>query len=84
LAIRVALSDLCWAFVLTTEYIWEFLQRQGFVPSTVEIYGQMELLGLLDQFFDRALCFATEGYEQYIPLQNGSDSPACEAPKTSR
>jgi hypothetical protein len=26
----------------------------------------MELLRLLDQFFDRALCFATEGYEQYV------------------
>jgi len=35
----------------------------------VEIYGEMELSRLLDQFFDRALCFATEGYEQYVQLQ---------------
>jgi hypothetical protein len=27
--------------------------------SPIEIYGEMELLRLLDQFFDRALCFAT-------------------------
>jgi len=42
----------------------------------VEIYGEMELLRLLDHFFDRALCFATEGYEQYIRLQNPSESRA--------
>jgi hypothetical protein len=30
----------------------------------------MELLRLLDQFFDRALCFAAEGYEQRVPLPN--------------
>ena len=30
----------------------------------LEIYGEMELLRLMDQFFDRALCYATEGYEK--------------------
>jgi len=80
----VALSDLCWAIVLTKGHLWEFLQRQGFMRGPVEIYGEMELLRLLDQFFDRALCSATEGYEQYIPLQNGSDSHNHEARKAAR
>jgi hypothetical protein len=44
----------------------------------------MELLRLLDQFFDRALCSATEGYEQYIPLQNGSDGHNHEERKAAR
>jgi hypothetical protein len=57
-------------------HLWEFLERQGFRRGPVEIYGEMELLRLLDQFFDRALCFATEGYEQYIQLQNRSESRA--------
>jgi hypothetical protein len=65
----VALSDFCWAIAVTKEHIWEFLQRQDFKRGPVEIYGEMELLRLLDQFFDRGLCFATEGYEQYIQLQ---------------
>jgi hypothetical protein len=52
--------------------------------SPIEIYGEMELLRLLDQFFDRALCFATEGYEQYIPWRDGSDNHAREAQSTSR
>jgi hypothetical protein len=68
----VVLSDLCWAIVLTKGHLWEFLQRQDSSRGPVEIYGEMELLRLLDQFFDRALCFTTEGYEQYMQLQNDS------------
>jgi len=65
----VALSDFCWAIVMTKEHLWEFLQREGLIRGPVEIYGEMELLRLLEQFFDRALCFAAEGYEQYIQQQ---------------
>jgi len=60
---HVSLSDYCWAIVLTKEHIWEFLQRQGFLQSPLEIYGELELLRLLDQFFDRAMYYVTEGYE---------------------
>ena len=60
---NVSLSDYCWAIVLTKEHIWEFLQRQGFLQSPMEIYGELELLRLLDQFFDRAMYYVTEGYE---------------------
>ena len=70
----VALSDFCWAIVMTKEHLWEFLQRQGFLRGPLEIYGEMELLRLLDQFFDRALCFATEGYEQYLQRQVSSNA----------
>jgi hypothetical protein len=68
----VALSDFCWSIVLVKEHLWEFLQRQGSVHGPVEIYGEMELLRLLDQFFDRGLCFATEGFEKYAQLHNRS------------
>jgi len=61
----VSLSDYCWAIVLTKKHLWEFLQAQVFMNNPVELYGEMELLRLLDEFFDRALCFATEGYENY-------------------
>jgi hypothetical protein len=61
---EVALSDLCWAIMLTKEHLWDFLEEQGFLKSPLEMLGELELLRLLDQFFDRALCYATEGYEQ--------------------
>jgi hypothetical protein len=72
----VALSDFCWAIVLTKEHLSEFIQRQGFSRGSLEIYGEMELLRLLDQFFDRGLCFATEGYEQFLQLQSDSENHA--------
>jgi len=59
----VSLSDFSWAFTRTKEHLWSFLQRQGFLLNAVELYGELELLRLLDQFFDQALCFAIQGYE---------------------
>jgi hypothetical protein len=66
----VTLSDPCWAIAVIKEHLWEFLERQGFKRGPVEIYGEVELLRLLDRFLDRALCFATEGYEQPSHFQD--------------
>jgi hypothetical protein len=66
----VTLSDFCWAIALIKEHLWEFLERQGFKRGPVEICGEVELLRLLDRFLDRALCFATEGYERHSQLQD--------------
>ena len=46
----VSLSGFCWA-IATKEHLWEFLQRQGFMRGPVDIYGEMELLRLLNHFF---------------------------------
>lgn len=60
---NVPLADVCWAIVLTKEHIWDFLQRQGFLRGPLEIFGEMELFRLLDQFFDRAVCYCAQGYQ---------------------
>lgn len=75
----VALSDFCWGIILTKEHLWEFLQRQGFMRGPVEIYGELELLRLLDQFFDRALCFAAEGYERRMQVRHDAAGELVEA-----
>jgi len=61
---NVSLAHVCWGIVLTKEHIWNFLQREGFLRGPLEIFGEMELLRLLDQFFDRAMCYCAEGYEK--------------------
>lgn len=61
---NVSLAHVCWGIMLTKEHIWSFLQREGFLRGPLEIFGEMELLRLLDQFFDRAMCYCAEGYEQ--------------------
>lgn len=59
----VPLLASCWSVMMTKECLWDFLQKQGFLRNPIELYGEMELLSLLNQFFDRALCFMAEGYE---------------------
>jgi hypothetical protein len=61
---NASLAHVCWGIMLTKEHIWNFLQREGFLRGPLEIFGEMELLRLLDQFFDRALCYCAEGYEE--------------------
>ncbi len=60
----VALPDLCWAFVLIKEHLWEFVGRQAFHTTSVEIHAEHELMRLLDLFFDCTICHVAEGYEQ--------------------
>ena len=60
----VPLQQLVWAIVLTREHLWEYLKHEANVEKPVEVFGELEMLQLLEQFFDRALYYATVGYEQ--------------------
>jgi hypothetical protein len=53
-----------WALVTTREVLWEFLQEEGFADNPLDLRGGFELLRLLEQFFDRALYYATVGYHR--------------------
>ncbi len=61
----VKLSALCWALMMTEETLWEFLDMERAREKPLEILGSLELLRLLDHFFDQAIYFATFGYESY-------------------
>ena len=60
----VPLSQLIRAIVLTKQNLWEFLKREAVVDNPIELFGQQELLELMDQFFDSAIYYAARGYEQ--------------------
>jgi hypothetical protein len=60
---HVPLTQLISALVLTKDTLWEFLLREAVVERPVEVFGELELLQLLDQFFDRAIYYASVGYE---------------------
>jgi len=79
----VPLAHVCWGIVLTKEHIWDFVQREGFLRGPLEIYGAMELQRLLDQFFDRAICFCAEGYEQAAPQASAVPRSQPVAPRAS-
>jgi hypothetical protein len=60
----VPLSEVVQAIVLTKENLWEFLKSEAVVDRAVEIMGELELLQMLEMFFDRAIYYAVVGYEQ--------------------
>ena len=62
----VSLAALTWALLLTKEHLWSFLEWEGVHGGLHNVFGELELLRLLDQFFDRAVYYATEGYEEAV------------------
>ena len=60
----VAYSHFVWAVTATKEQVRAFVQREGLSDNAMELHGELELLHLLDQFFDRALYYAAVGYER--------------------
>lgn len=72
----VSLSALCWAIMMIEENLWEFLEMEGMREKPLEILGSLELLRLLDQFFDQAVYYATLGYESYWREKQEESAPA--------
>jgi hypothetical protein len=67
---HVPFSQLAWAITLTKDNLWDFLKRELVMDRAVEIFGELELLQLLDQFFDRAIYYAAVGYERVLAEQS--------------
>jgi hypothetical protein len=61
---QVPLSELIWAIVLTKETLWQYLAWENTPGRAEEVYGELEVLQLVGQFFDHAVYSAAVGYEQ--------------------
>ena len=61
---HVPVSEVVQGLVLTKENLWEFLKSEAVMDRAVEIMGELELLEMLERFFDRAIYYAAAGYEQ--------------------
>ena len=62
----VPFSEVVQAIVLTKENLWEFLKSEAVMDRAVEIMGELELLQMLEMFFDRAIYYAAVGYEEEV------------------
>lgn len=60
----VPISELVWVITLTKENLWEFLKKESEIERPTEVYGELEMLHLLDEFFDRAVYYAAIGHER--------------------
>jgi hypothetical protein len=68
----VPISELIWTIILTKENLWEFLKKEVLMERPVEVFGELEMLQLLEQFFERAIYYASIGYER---AQSAHDLP---------
>jgi hypothetical protein len=62
----VPLSEVIQAIVLTKENLWDFLKSEAVMDRAVEIMGELELLQMLEMFFDRAIYYAAVGFEEEV------------------
>jgi hypothetical protein len=62
----VPISELIWVITLTKENLWEFLHKESIMERPAEAFGELEMLQLLDQFFDRATYYAAIGHERAL------------------
>jgi hypothetical protein len=60
----VPVSQLLWCIVLVKENLWSYLKNMDALENTSEIFGELELMQMVDQFFDRAMYFAVRGHER--------------------
>jgi len=60
----VKLSQMICAINLVKTHLLEYLQGEAVTEKAVEVFGELEVLQLLEQFFDRAIYYAAIGYER--------------------
>ena len=57
----VRLYQLVWVLVISRNHLWHFLQQESFVDNIFELFGELEVQQLLNQFFDRAIYYSILG-----------------------
>jgi hypothetical protein len=68
----IPLSEVVQAIVLTKENLWDFLKSEALMDRAIEIMGELELLQMLEMFFDRAIYYAVLGYEKEVARTHDS------------
>jgi hypothetical protein len=69
----VSLSHLMFAIIATKEHLWGYVAKEVLGdPRPVELFQEVELAELVEQFFDRAIYYAALGYERYQAAQRQS------------
>ena len=69
----ISMHQFVWALMLTRDHLFQFLRREAFADTIVELHGELELHQLLNQFFDRAVYYGIVGYEDAGHASHRSD-----------
>jgi len=61
---HVPFRDLFWPIHVANEYLGEYMQEECLIGEPFAFWSGMQLLRSLNRFFDRALYFASIGYQE--------------------
>ena len=73
---NVPFSQVAMTIMLTKDNLWDFLKKESVVDRPVEVFGELEMLQVLEQFFDRAIFYAALGYERAVAAGVGETASA--------
>ena len=65
----ISLSHLLWALIAIKRHLVQFLSREAMADRLFDLQQEIELIRMVDRFFDLALYYATRGYERELALQ---------------
>jgi hypothetical protein len=60
----IRLSQFVWALIMSRNHLYRFLLGHAFADSIFELYNELELQQLLNQFFERATYYSVAAYEE--------------------
>jgi len=69
----VGLHQFVWALVISRNHLWQFLQREAFADNVIQLSGKLELLQMLNQFYDRAMYYGVLGYTDAKDKEEDAD-----------
>jgi hypothetical protein len=61
---RIRLQQFVWALIISRNHLYRFLLGHAFADSIFELYNELELQQLLNQFFERATYYSVAAYEE--------------------
>jgi hypothetical protein len=71
----VPASQVIWMIWLVRENLWNYLEKQAELERPAEVFAEIELQEMLDQFFGHAIYYAALGHERAM----AGYPPMCEA-----
>ena len=60
------LCQVAWVLVISHNHLCRFLQQVSFVDNIFELFGELEVQQMLNQFVDRAIYYSILGYEEGV------------------
>lgn len=63
-AAEVPLHQFLASMLMTKEHLWAYLRREAMSDGALALYGELEFLQALTNFYDRAIYYASVGYSE--------------------